>query len=189
MDADGVFMMGDSVDPVVDRVDEISKNIDLMCMEQLKQHCRLLEMIGQQQMSRVRELEKEFDKLAEEKGAIEVELAFEIEGRKKIEKHLEEIKASEKLAVDEVDRFMLSHGFQKTDGSSTLSSYRSVIGEFKHIIDDLDDKTFNLNKMIEEFEADRSSERSEHKAVMFALVSFGILMIVCTVGIAWAVIA
>lgn len=182
-------MTGDSVDPVVDRVDEISKNIDLMCMGQLKQHCRLLEMIGQQQMSKIREQEKEIDKLAEEKCAIEVELELEIDGRKKIEKCLEEIKASEKLAIDEVDRFMLSHGFQKTDGGSTLSSYRSVIGEFKHIIDDLDDRTFNLNKMIEEFEADRSSERSEHKAIMFALVSFGILMIVCIVCIAWTVIA
>lgn len=189
MDADKVFVTNDKIDPVVDRVDEISKNIDLMCMGQLKQHCRLLEMIGQQQMSKIREQEKEIDKLAEEKGAIEVELAFEIDGRKKIEKRMEEMKASEKLAVDEVDRFMLSHGFQKTDGSSTLSSYRSVIVEFKHIIDDLDDKTFNLNKMIEEFEADRSSERSEHKAIMFALVSFGILMIVCIACIAWTVIA
>lgn len=189
MDADKVFVMGDSVDPVIDRIDEIAKDIDAMCMEQLKQHCRLLEMIGQQQMSKIREQEKEIDKLAEEKDAIDVELAVEIESREAIEKRMEEMKASEKQAIDEVDRFMLSHGFQKTDGSSILSSYRSVIGEFKHIIDDLDDNTFNLNKMIEEFEADRSNERSEHKAIMFALVSFGILMILCIVCIAWTAVA
>lgn len=189
MDADGVFVTGDGIDPVVDRVDEPAKDIDSMEARQLERHCRLVEMIGQQQMSRIRELERELDELAEEKGAVDVELALEIEGRRKIEKHLEEVKASEKLAIDEVDRFMLSHGFQKTDGGSTLSSYRSVIEGFKHIIDDLDDKAFNLSKMVGEFEADRSNDASEHRAIMFALVSFGILMIVCIVGIAWTVIA
>lgn len=182
-------MTGDSVDPVVDRVDEVSKSIDMMCMEQLKQHCRLLEMIGQQQMSKIREQEKEIDKLAGEKDAIDVELAVEIECREAIERRMEEMKASEKLAIEEVDRFLLSHGLPKTDGSCILESYRKAIEAFKHIIDDLDDRTFNLNKMIKEFEADRSDERSEHKAIMFALIAFGILMIVFIVCITWAVVA
>ena len=189
MDADKVFVTGDKMDPVVDRVDEISENINLMCMGQLKQHCRMLEMIGQQQMLKIRELEKENDKLAEEKGAIDVELAFEIEGREAIEKRLEVMAASEKQAIEEVDRFLLSHGFQKTEGSCVLESYRYVIGTFKHVIDSLDDKAVQLNKEIRDFESDRSNDASEHKAIMFALVSFGILMIVCIVGIAWTAVA
>lgn len=182
-------MTNDNVDPVIDRIDEIAGNIDEMNGEQLRHHCHLLEMIGQQQMHRIRELEKEFDKLAEEKGAIDVELAIEIEGRETIEKRMEEMKASEKLAIEEVDKFLLSQGLPKIEAPCILESYRSVLKAFKHVIDSIDDEQVKLNKEIEAFENDRSNDASEHKAIMFALISFGILMVACTVGIVWTAVA
>jgi len=175
-------MTNDRIDPVVDRIDE-------MRGDQLRQHCNMLEMIGQHQMSRIRELEKEVDRLDEEKGAIDVELAIEIEGREAIEKRMEEMKASEKLAIEEVDEFLLSQGLPKTEGACILDSYRSVLKAFKHVIDSLDDETIKLNKEIAAFENDRSNDASEHRAIMFALISFGILMTVCTVGIVWTAVA
>lgn len=189
MDAEGVFMTNDNVDSVVDRVDEISENINLMCMGQLKQHCRMLEMIGQQQMSKIREQEKEIDKLAEEKGAIDVELAVEIEGREVIEKRMEEMKASEKLAIEEVNSFLLAQGLPKIEASCILESCRFALESFRHLMDSLYEQEAQLNKEIDAFENDRSNDASEHKAIMFALISFGILMAVCTVGIIWTAVA
>lgn len=182
MDADKVFVTNDKVDTVVDRIDE-------MRGEQLRHHCRMLEMIGQQQMHRIRELEKEADRLAEEKDAIDVELAVEIEGREAIEKRMEEMAASEKLAIEEVDRFLLSKGLPKTKGVCIQDSYRSVLKAFKHVIDSLDDDEAKLNREIAAFESDRSRDASEHRAIMFALISFGILMVALTVGIVWTAVA
>lgn len=182
MDAGGVFMTNDSVDTVIDRIDEIVGSIDEMNGEQLRHHCHLLEMIGQQQMHRIRELE-------EEKGAIDIELAIEIEGRETIEKRMEEMKASEKLAIEEVDKFLLSQGLPKIEAPCILESYRSVLKAFKHVIDSLDDEQVKLNKEIHAFENDRSNDASEHKAIMFALISFGILMVVCIVGLVWTAVA
>ena len=175
-------MTNNGVDTVIDRIDEIVGSIDDMNGEQLRHHCHLLEMIGQQQMHRIRELEKE-------KGAIDIELAIEIESRETIEKRMEEMKASEKLAIEEVDKFLLSQGLPKIEAPCILESYRSVLKAFKHVIDSLDDKQVKLNKEIHAFENDRSNDASEHKAIMFALISFGILMVVCIVGLVWTAVA
>ena len=102
---------------------------------------------------------------------------------------MEEIKASEKLAIEEVDEFLMSQGLPKTEGTCMLESHRSALGSFRQMMQSLYDQEAKLNREIYAFENDRSNDASEHRAIMFALISFGILMVVCTVGIVWTAVA
>lgn len=95
-----------------DLIDEVVDSIDAMNERQLRCHCRLIEMIGQQQMCTIRELEDKVRKLSEDKLEIKTILSAEIDRSKRIE-------------------------------------------------------------------SDRKRDMSVHKAVMFDLIAFGILMIVC----------
>lgn len=56
-------MTGDRVDPVVDSVDEIAKDIDAMSERELRHHCRSIEMIGKAQAETIKRQRDEIDKL------------------------------------------------------------------------------------------------------------------------------
>lgn len=68
MDADGVFMTGDRIDPVVDRVDEIAKDIDAMGERELRHYCRSIEMIGKAQAETIKRQRDEIDELKSDKN-------------------------------------------------------------------------------------------------------------------------
>lgn len=79
MDADKVFVMDEnvsaitdrideSVKSIADRVDEIDKDIDIMNERQLRQHCRLLGMIGQVQIETIKRQRDEIDELRSDKN-------------------------------------------------------------------------------------------------------------------------
>lgn len=63
-------MTGDKIDPVVDRVDEVAKDIDAMSEEQLRNYCRSIEMIGKAQAETIRQQRDEIDMLKRDEGEV-----------------------------------------------------------------------------------------------------------------------
>ena len=70
MDAGGVFMTNDKIDPVVDRVDEIAKDIDAMGERELRNYCRSIEMIGKAQAETIKRQRDEIDMLKRDEGEV-----------------------------------------------------------------------------------------------------------------------
>ena len=68
MDADKVFVTGDKMDPVVDRIDEIAKDVDAMSERELRRYCRSIEMIGKAQTEMIKRQRDEIDELKSDKS-------------------------------------------------------------------------------------------------------------------------
>lgn len=112
---------------------------------------------------------------------LEEELAIAKDNELMLKDQVVEMAATERACTEDINRFLVEHGMKPIKKDQLGMCTESALDALKRFYDRVHDDKLVLDDAWRSFELDRRSERQEHKATMFALVTFGILMVTCTV--------
>lgn len=162
---------------------EIAKNIDAMDERQLRRYCRLIEMIGQQQMDSIRHKNDVIAKLTADNQKLEQQLTIAKDNERMLDNQVREMAATERSCTEDINRLLVEHGLDPIKKDQLGICTESALDALKRFYDSVYSDRVSLDNEKFAFEYDRHRDYQEHKATMFALVTFGILMITCIVCI------
>ena len=162
-----------------DRIEEMAKNIDAMDERQLRRYCRLIEMIGQQQMSDIRRKNDMIAELMASNQELKQQLEIAKDSERWLDKQVREMTETERSCTEDINRFLVEHGLESIKKNQLGICTESALDALKRFYDSVSSDRMALDNERLAFEYDRHNARQKHKAVMFDLVAFGILMVLC----------
>lgn len=168
---------------------EIAKNIDAMNERELRRYCRLIEMIGQQQVDSIRHKNDVIADLIESNQKLKQQLEIARDNERMLDDQVREMAATERSCTEDINRFLVEHGLDPIEKDQLGICTESALDALKRFHDNVSSDRRALDNERLAFKYDRHNAHQEHKAVMFDLIAFGILMILCIVCIISGMVA
>lgn len=112
---------------------------------------------------------------------LEEELAIARDNELMLKDQIREMAATERACTEDINRFLVERGMMPIKKDQLGMCTESALDAIKRLYDKVHDDRLVLEDDRLAFALDRRGERREHKATMFALITFGILMVTCTI--------